>query len=148
MRRPSRLFKHPRNLALALLVAAIYYMVNSSDHRTPAPDNTPGIVTISEKSAKHILHGDGRGGGHLYGTGTPCKTEFPADWSENDVLQNVKLIAANDNLDWREQDNGYYVAESLVQGVKVRVVLGKDKQNVVTAYPVNRPRNPCPANDN
>ncbi|MEZ5901772.1 MAG: hypothetical protein R3D88_00495 [Alphaproteobacteria bacterium] len=60
----------------------------------------------------------------------------------------MELIAANDNLNWEQQRNGYYVTEQPVGTVKVRVVKDRDGKNVVTAYPTNTPRNPCPANDN
>lgn len=97
-----------------------------------------------------MLHGDQRGGGHLHGTGKPCKSEFPADWDADEVTAHVKSVAANDNLDWEKQDNGYYVAEQAVEGIRVRVVLNRDRSGIVTAYPTNVKRNPCPraANDN
>lgn len=103
---------------------------------------------ISEDRRTHILYGDITGGGHLYGTGAPCKSEFPKHWSEDTIIKEVELIAANDNLNWEQQRNGYYVTEQPVGTVKVRVVKDRDGKNVVTAYPTNTPRNPCPANDN
>lgn len=66
---------------------------------TPIPDTSgPNIVTmenphsidsvsIPEDRARHILDGEGRSGGHRYGTGTPGKTEFPAGWSDDDILE-------------------------------------------------------------
>lgn len=117
-----------------------------SSAQTAANDNTP---QIPEDRATHILYGDRSGGGHLYGTGKPCKSEFPKTWSADKVLANVQTAAANDNANWAEQDNGYYVAETSIDGVKIRVVLNANKDTVITAYPVNVKRNPCPAaNDN
>lgn len=111
-----------------------------------------GPVAISEQSKAHILHGDKTGGGHQFGAGKPCKSEFPKEWSGDDIIANVKMIASNDNLPWRKQRNGYYTAEETVEGVRVRVVLNGRRDDVVTAYPVNTGRNPCPrrtpANDN
>ncbi|GJL84705.1 MAG: hypothetical protein DHS20C02_04800 [Micavibrio sp.] len=104
--------------------------------------------TISPERRIHILYGDKTGGGHKFGSNKPCKSEFPQDWDENEILETVRLIAANDNADWRQEDNGYFVTEKTENDVKVRVVLGPDKQRVITAYPTNLPRNPCPANDN
>ena len=97
---------------------------------------------------RHILYGDHKGGGHIYGAGKACKSEFPEDWDSNKILETTARIAANDNLDWDKQRNGYYVSEQMIDEVRVRVVLGRERRNVITAYPTNRPRNPCPANDN
>jgi hypothetical protein len=63
-------------------------------------------------------------------------------------LKEVELIAANDNLNWQQQRNGYYVTEQKVGTVNVRVVKAQNGEDVITAYPTNVPRNPCPANDN
>lgn len=111
-----------------------------------ANDNAP---QIPDDRATHILYGDRSGGGHLYGMGKPCKSEFPQGWSAQTVLDNVQTAAANDNAGWQVQDNGYYVAETPVDGIIIRVVLSRDRDTVITAYPVNVRRNPCPAaNDN
>lgn len=110
----------------------------------PAPN---GNIVISAERSQHILYGDSTGGGHKHGVGKPCKSEFPADWDDAEILDITKRIAANDNLDWKQQRNSYYVAEEMIDGVRVRVVLGPQKRNVITAYPTNVPRNPCPAND-
>jgi len=103
---------------------------------------------ISPQRRTHILYGDATGGGHLFGTGKPCKSEFPKHWDEETIIKEVDLIAANDNLNWEQQRNGYYVTEQKVGTVNVRVVKGRKNEQVITAYPTNVPRNPCPANDN
>jgi hypothetical protein len=109
-------------------------------------ENGP-VVTAQRK--QHILYGDEKGGGHLYGTGHACKSEFPADWNADKVIQTIETQAANDNLSWRQQDNGYFVADAPVDQLKIRIVLDSQKKTVITAYPVNVARNPCPAaNDN
>ncbi len=109
-------------------------------------------VNISQKREVHILYGDNRGGGHLYGIGKPCKSEFPKDWDEEKIITTVKKLAANDNVVWSKQRNGYFTSEQMVDDLNVRVVLDKEKDDVITAYPVNVTRNPCdikePANDN
>lgn len=122
---------------------------------SPLPSTSPTVQTrvihLSQDRQQHILYGDARGGGHKFGVGKPCKSEFPQDWDDAEIIETVKEIAANDNLDWRREDNGYYVTETFEERVKVRVVLGPEKENIITAYPVNVKRNPCPAkpaNDN
>jgi hypothetical protein len=102
---------------------------------------------ISPQRRTHILYGDATGGGHLHGTGKPCKSEFPKHWTEQTVIKEVELIAANDNLNWEQQRNGYYVTTQQVGTVRIKVVKGRDGQSVITAYPTNVPRNACPAND-
>lgn len=58
-------------------------------------DNPHSIETVSipEDRAKHIPDGEGRSGGHRYGTGTPGKTEFPAAWSDDDILEAIREVA-------------------------------------------------------
>jgi len=102
---------------------------------------------ISLQRRAHILYGDATGGGHMFGAGKPCKSEFPKHWDEDTIIKEVDLIAANDNLNWEQQRNGYYVTEQKVGTVNVRVVKGRENKRVITAYPTNVPRNPCPAND-
>lgn len=102
---------------------------------------------ISPQRRAHILYGDATGGGHMFGAGKPCKSEFPKHWDEDTIIKEVELIAANDNLNWEEQRNGYYVTEQKVGTVNVRVVKGRENKKVITAYPTNVPRTPCPAND-
>jgi len=121
-------------------------------------DRLIGMTTIAGPEAapqldaqhrQHLLYGDAHGGGHLHGTGSPCKSEFPADWSADDIIETVTKQAANDNLAWRHQANGYDVAEATEKGVKIRIVVNRPRGEIITAYPLNTPRNPCPAaNDN
>ncbi len=109
--------------------------------------NFNNVSIISPERRTHILFGDATGGGHLYGTGVPCKSEFPKHWGEETIIKEVELIATNDNLNWEQQRNGYYVTEQDVGTVRVRVVKGRENKQVITAYPTNVSRNPCPAND-
>lgn len=103
----------------------------------------PAAVELTQSRIEHILYGNETGGGHLYGTGIPCKSEFPQDWDSGDIIRTVEKIAANDNLKWRRELNGYYAAEEKVDGIKVRVILSEDKTRVITGYPINVKRNPC-----
>jgi len=122
--------------------------INPVDPMGALPEQHSGPIVTAQRK-QHILYGDKNGGGHLHGTGHACKSEFPADWSADKVIRTVETQAANDNLRWTQQDNGYYVAETPVEQVKIRIVVDADKKNIITAYPVNVARNPCPAaNDN
>src|SRR5690606_4015735 len=101
-----------------------------------------GDVRLSQQRETHILYGDKNGGGHLYGVGKACKSEFPEEWDKEKIIESVKLVAANDNLDWSQEKNGYHVAETNIDGTIVRVVLDREKDDIVTAYPLNVQRNP------
>lgn len=137
--------------AIALIVMAqlgIRLMAHvAPQHGGPAVTLSPRLTAAR---AQHILYGDARGGGHLHGTNRPCKSEFPADWDADKVIHVVTTEAANDNLDWRQQKNGNAVADVSREGVKIRIVVSGDRDQIITAYPLNAPRNPCPraANDN
>lgn len=118
---------------------------SDTQNETTEAFNKASVITPERRT--HILYGDATGGGHLHGTGKPCKSEFPAHWNEETIIKEVELIASNDNLNWEQQRNGYHVTEQNVGSIKVRVVKGRENKQVITAYPVNVPRNPCPAND-
>jgi len=109
---------------------------------------TQQMPVVTGLRRTHILYGDQSGGGHLHGAGKPCKSEFPASWSAEKIISTVERAAANDNIPWALQDNGYYVADVMADNIRLRIVLNNDKSEVVTAYPLNVQRNPCPANDN
>ena len=129
---------------------------NRNDRQQAPTDYNAGGISgdfnkasrISAERREHILHGDASGGGHMHGANKPCKSEFPEHWDEDTIIKEVELIAGNDNLSWQQQRNGYYVTEQKVGTVKVRVVKGRNGKDVITAYPTNVKRNPCPANDN
>lgn len=137
------------------VIDAVAVNVPSDSTSVEPTEDTPTIKqdfnkssAISPQRRVHILQGDATGGGHMYGIGKPCKSEFPKHWDEDTIIKEVELIAANDNLNWEQQRNGYYVTEQKVGTVKVRVVKGREGKQVITAYPTNLGRNPCPANDN
>lgn len=147
-------------MAVTLIVAAGLYIEGTAPERTIYIDEgaqeqiesdealMPSMpVIISDSRVQHILYGDAKGGGHKFGVGKPCKSEFPEGWDDQKIISVTRKIAANDNLPWERQRNGYYVAEDYESDIRVRVVKGPKKQRVITAYPVNVQRNPCPAND-
>ncbi|PCI56800.1 MAG: RhsD protein [Alphaproteobacteria bacterium] len=128
-------------ISTALLIFLLaYYNGAFKEHRV---EDTSSI-TISAAAQNHILYGDQRGGGHKYGANKPCKSEFPKSWNDEDIISSITKIAANDNNKWKQQGNGYYVTESYNGNTKIRVVMGKKRQHIITAYPINTTRNPCP----
>lgn len=125
-------------------------VVKQQTKETSTTDSFNKASHISAQRRTHILYGDATGGGHKHGIGAPCKSEFPEHWDDNTIIKEIEMIAANDNLNWEEQRNGYYVTEQKVGTVKVRVIKARNGNDVITAYPTNVKRNPCPnhANDN
>ena len=55
----------------------------------PATDD----IRLTGERRKHILDGDQHGGGHRHGTGRPDKTEFPAQWSDDEAIDAVVAVA-------------------------------------------------------
>lgn len=117
---------------------------------TPIPDTSgPNIVTmenphsidsvsIPEDRARHILDGEGRSGGHRYGTGTPGKTEFPASWSNDDILEAIRQVAGTGTVDRPAHRNGDLVIVGEVNGVTIEVVVQPNGE-VRTGYPLSGP---------
>lgn len=126
-------------LALPIVLSYLY-----EGYSGPQPSISSNVPALTAEAKEHLLYGDGAGGGHRHSVGTPCKTEFPSYWDEARILDTVTHIAANDNLNWRRESNGYDVAEETYDGVEVRVVIDPQRNEIVTAYPTNLPRNPCP----
>ncbi|MCB9991820.1 MAG: EndoU domain-containing protein [Rhodospirillales bacterium] len=109
--------------------------------KQPANDNQ--APRLSPQRRQHILYGDEKGGGHHHSANKPCKSEFPEDWDEDRIIETVTKMAANDNIPWRQEDNGYHVSEQSEDGLDIRVILDREGDDIVTAYPLNVPRNPC-----
>ncbi len=98
---------------------------------------------IDQRGANHILWGDRPGsGGHLW-PGNPGKTPFPKDWTEGKIIGTAGEIFADPKTVWRlSDDRRAWLAEVPRQGVEVRVVIDSARRRVVSAYPINLPRNP------
>lgn len=131
-------------LAAPIVISYLHYDLGLFQPSSPPSAYQAQYPILTQEAQQHILYGDGDSGGHRHSIGTPCKTEFPAYWDESKIFDIVQNIAANDNLDWRRESNGYDVAEQRYEGVEVRVVIDSQRNEIVTAYPTNLPRNPCP----
>jgi Bacterial EndoU nuclease len=84
-------------------------------------------VKIDSDRAKHILEGDGTGGGHRAGTGKPGKTEFPAKWDDDKVLSNIEDVARNpDYKPYEPQSTGRWLYEGTRDDVHMYVVVNPD----------------------
>jgi hypothetical protein len=94
---------------------------------------------------RHILDGDGpdHGGGHRAGTGKPDKSEFPASWSDDDIIDRVMRTAMSpEHVVVQSPDRFQLFATH--DDVTIKVVISNDG-HVVTAHPLHGPgvvRNP------
>ncbi len=100
-------------------------------------DNPHSIdsVSIPEDRAKHILEGEGRSGGHRSGTGIPGKTEFPASWSDDDILDAIRQVAGTGVVIGSAHREDDLLISGEVNGVTIRVVV-RPNGEVRTGYPV------------
>jgi len=147
-----------RNKVISFFVAAILAIIATVFQHQPVPLNTtPPPVSIeqnastaareqivfklSEQRRIHILYGDATGGGHKAGVGKPGKTEFPASWDEDKILSTVIRIANDNRLPMRQSGRRYWLRMGEEDDLQIRVVLDKERKEIITGYPVNRPRN-------
>lgn len=94
---------------------------------------------IPPQRRKHILYGDESGGGHKAGYAAPGKSEFPKEWDDDKIIDSTSVIANDTNIPMR-QSGRYWLKTKEVDGIKVRVVLDREKGEVVTSYPLNGTR--------
>lgn len=92
------------------------------------------IRDLTERRIEHILVGDGpRSGGHRPGTGKPGKTEFPADWTDDEIIHRVMRTATRPSA--AEIGNrGNFLCTRHFDGVEVIAVVAPDGQ-VLSGYP-------------
>ena len=114
------------------------------------------VGQISSDRETHILDGDETGGGHRAGTGLPGKTEFPAEWSDEVVLENITSVAKDPNSTWTQRTGNpgaeftnrgtpvKWAVEGTVDGINIRVIVEPSGRGVVSGYPTNTPPNPLP----
>ncbi|WP_288006928.1 EndoU domain-containing protein, partial [Acidiphilium sp.] len=92
---------------------------------------------VSPERLHHILDGDKTGGGHRAGTGIPGKTEFPSDWSDSKIKDNIESVANDPTSSETVQPNGRIRVEGIRDGIKIRVILDASGKNIITAHPIN-----------
>jgi len=110
--------------------------------QTPAPETGPEAsgrrARVSPDRRAHILEGDATGGGHRHGIGSPGKSEFPSDWSDDKIIEEVESVA-NDPASRRTiQPNGRIRIEGTRDGVDIRVIIDADGASIRTAHPIKR----------
>ncbi|SEB39536.1 EndoU nuclease [Amycolatopsis tolypomycina] len=89
------------------------------------------------------------GGGHAPGVGRRATSEFPAGWTDEQIISVVKDVANDPSEARRQQRNGRWRCAGERFNVHL-IVLVEDNGHVHTAYPVAGPgviRNPDTARD-
>lgn len=95
------------------------------------------IADLEPHRRVHILDGDDRGGGHRAGTGRPRKSEFPPDWTDDDIIERVMRTAMSPER-VVPQDRGRFQLFAVHDGVQIKVILEGDGR-VVSGYPIAGP---------
>lgn len=101
-------------------------------------------ATVSANRRAHILDGDGIGGsgGHRSGANIPGKTEFPAEWTDDEVISVVEEVANDPGSSRLVQPNLRIRLDGVRRGISVRVIVENDGVTICTAFPTNTPPNP------
>jgi Bacterial EndoU nuclease len=91
---------------------------------------------VTPERTSHILDGDADGsGGHRHGTGIPGKTEFPASWDDEKIIDTVVDVARRPDLQPKHQEsNDRWVARGTRDDVEVVVVVARDGR-IWTSWP-------------
>jgi hypothetical protein len=91
-------------------------------------------LRIPPERAIHILDGDATGGGHRYSTGNPGKTEFPASWDDEKIIDSILSVARSpDSVNL--QRNGRWLVGGTRDGVMLDVIIMIDGR-IWSAYPL------------
>jgi hypothetical protein len=139
-----------RNKFISLIVVALASLVFSLFHHAVPHDNaqqttanieqnTPDLAQhfkLTEQRRIHVLFGDGTGGGHKSGSGKPGKTEFPQSWSDDKIISVITRIANDQKLPMRQSGKRYWLRMGEEDGLQIRVVLDRERSEIVTGYPV------------
>lgn len=90
--------------------------------------------TISQASAAHILSGDSTGGGHRSGAGKG-KSEFPALWTDQEILTAIEDIANDTHAISTRARMGRLKIRGVRKGVTVTVIVNPASWAIITGYP-------------
>jgi hypothetical protein len=92
-------------------------------------------IRVTPERATHILDGDGTGGGHRHGTGKPGKTEFPASWDDEKIVDAIVDVARRPDQQPAHQEwNNRWVARGTRDGVGIVAVVASDGR-IWTSWP-------------
>ena len=92
--------------------------------------NRPSLdaLRVSPERTTHLLDGNADGsGGHRHGIGNPGKTEFPASWNDEKIIDALLDVARQPDHPPRHQEwNDRWVARGTRDDVEVVAVIARD----------------------
>jgi hypothetical protein len=100
----------------------------------------PALRSLSWSDRRHIVYGDEddpSSGGHLHGLNRPDKTEFPPDWDEDKIVQEVTSVA-DDPERVAERPGGTWLAVGVRDGITIHTFLRHDG-SIATGHPISGP---------
>ena len=114
---------------------------------TGAVDESDEFVDLVDPDRRsHILDGDATGGGHRHGTGKPGESEFPAHWSDDEIMHHIsdvatdpKAIPGANNSTLMFGRNGQPIRNTYTgirDGVMIKVVVEPATGRIISGYPI------------
>jgi Bacterial EndoU nuclease len=92
-------------------------------------------IRITPERIVHVLEGDKTGGGHRHGTGKPGKTEFPASWDDEKIINSALDVARKpDKPPVRQDRNDTWLCSGTHANVEVSVVVASSGE-IVSGWP-------------
>src|SRR5213594_2729743 len=96
------------------------------------------MIQVSAARRRHILDGDATGGGHGPGRGISGKSEFPATFSDDEIIMGIEALA-NDPGSYPAgripTGTGRFKLTGNFKGVKTTVIAEPAAGEVITAWP-------------
>ncbi|WP_375342249.1 EndoU domain-containing protein [Curtobacterium sp. MCJR17_055] len=92
-------------------------------------------------TARRLDLGSPGSGRHRHGTGFPCKSEFPASWSDGRIIHDISDVATDPDLEWVPQGEAgtTFIANGMRVGVAIRVVIRNDE--IISGFLTNTSKN-------
>lgn len=129
-------------------------MSNLSSGNIPTGIDVNNLAQINSQQRAHILDGDATGGGHGSGRGISGKSEFPASWSDEQIINYISEVIQDPNSKWVQETGkpgAKYTSagkpvrwriEGTRDSVNIMVIVEPDGRGIITAFPTNLPKNP------
>jgi hypothetical protein len=114
-------------------------------HQRDSPRDTPASTDRAAPDEYqltdrriHILAGDETGGGHRHGTGRPGKTEFPAEWGDDRIVDAILAVVRHPDEAPKHQNwNDRWRVSGEHDDVQIVAIVESDGR-VWTAWPDER----------
>lgn len=94
----------------------------------------PFRFTVTQAVAAHILSGDKTNGGHRHGAGRG-KSEFPASWTDQEILTLIEDVANDANAVSTRARMGRWKIVGVRKGVTIAVIVDPTNWAIITGYP-------------